>query len=271
MPSLFNFVKLVNGRLVQVDDFSNTIQPVQPIPEPSEPSEPIPSNPDPEPQVDPLNPLGLPPYTIRVKYSPDTTPGVDNEYCKLSEATVTQVSGTDDTWDVTYQNDDWSGLFYHENNLLEVLGANTSDVCIMGRDDGCFEQCTSLTSVAAFNTENVTSMQRIFAACSSLESLPVFDMSSNIDISYMCVDCQSLQYVPLFDNTDSLYHVEHAFEGCGYVQSGIVDLYQQLTTQENPPQVYYDCFHNCGSDTVNGDYELAQIPYEWGGPGSSSY
>jgi surface protein len=270
MPSLFNVVKLVNGRLVQFDDFSNTINPVQPSPE-SEPSEPIPSNPDPEPQVDPLNPLGLPPYTIRVKYEPGTTPGADNEHCKLSGATVTQVSGTDDTWDVTYQNTDWSGLFYFESNLIEVLGANTSDVRIMGGIDGCFEQCTSLTSVAAFNTENVTTMQRMFAECGHLESLPVFDMSSNIDISAMCLNCQSLQYVPLFANTGSLDDVEKAFEDCIYVLNGAFDLYQQLSTQDKLPTKHYNCFRNCGYYTDSGQLDLSQIPPDWGGPDSDGY
>lgn len=87
----------------------------------------------------------------------------------------------------------------------------------------------------------------------------------------MCYNCQSLQYVPLFANTGSLDDVSNAFEDCIYVLNGAFDLYQQLYTQDKLPTKHYDCFMNCGSYTASGQYELAQIPTDWGGPSSESY
>ena len=296
MPSLFNVVKLVNGRLVQFDDFSNTINPVQPSPE-SEPS---------EPQV---NPLGLPPYTIRVKYVDGTEPG--NTSVKLMDAEKTLVDESENIWDITYADVDWSSLFYEEQNLLAILGANTSDVTVMGGEvRGCFEGCSSLTTVALFDTSNVTTMERMFVEDTSLTGLPLFDMSNVTTLKYMCyhclslteiplfvipkveslygtfegsgctnlpaldvpcvitienmcLDCSELQSVPLFTNTDNIVYSEAAFAECTNVQSGAFALYQQLSSNENI--TYFGTFNSCGSDTPSGRAELAQIPESWGG------
>ena len=310
MPSLFNVVKLVNGRVVQFDDFSNTINPVQPSPE-SEPS---------EPQVDPLNPLGLPPYTIRVKYADGTEPGVNSSSYKLKGAEKTLVDESENIWDVTYTNADWSLLFYKEQDLLEILGANTSDVTVMGGVfenyiRGCFEECSSLTTVALFDTSNVTTMERMFAYDTSLTGLPLFDMSNVTTLKYMCYGCSSLTEIPLFviPKVDSLYgtfeksgcthlpaldvtcvrDIKNMCRDCYELQS--VPLFTNTDNIESATYAFINCtnvqsgafelyqqlssnenithistFTDCGKSTESGMADLVQIPADWGGIDPSS-
>lgn len=52
---------------------------------------------------DPYNPLGLPPYTIRLKYKQGVTP-------TFSKGTGTLVDAEQNIWDLTYENSDWSSL-----------------------------------------------------------------------------------------------------------------------------------------------------------------
>ena len=60
MPSIFNTVSMINGKLVQFDDmlikYGSTDDKPTPTP------------------VDPYNPLGLPPFTIRCKFASGYTP-----------------------------------------------------------------------------------------------------------------------------------------------------------------------------------------------------
>jgi len=50
---------------------------------------------------------------------------------------------------------------------------------------------------------------------------------------------------------------------CIKVQSGALALYQQASTQANPPSNHTQTFTNCGSNTETGAAELHQIPYDW--------
>ena len=94
--------------------------------------------------VDPLNPLGLPANTVRVKYISDFTP--------RGEIDFTLVDAENNIWDITnnyaYQGI-WDSLFKHNYtggvNLIEVLGANTTNVTSMNQ---MFSGCTNLTSVS---------------------------------------------------------------------------------------------------------------------------
>jgi len=200
MSGLFSAFKFVDGELVQFDEIINSIKPA-PGPEPG-------PGPGPEPPVDPLNPLGLPPFTIRVKYKAGTEPGSGGSSSKLESATKIPVSAADNTWDVTYEDQDWSSLFYKENNLVEILGANTSRVSVFGGGvtldtHGCFESCESLTTVALFDTSMSVTMASMFASDSSLRALPLFSMKNALTLDYMCQLCESLQEVPPF----SLHYV----------------------------------------------------------------
>ena len=183
--------------------------------------------------ADPYNPLGLPAYTIRLKFTDGVTPSFSN-------GTAVQVSSSPNVWDLTYNNSDWMELIKNQTSLIEVLGANTSSVTNM---NGMFQGCTSLTTVPLFDTRSVTRMPSMFSNCTSLTAVPLLDTSRVQYMTYM-------------------------FNNCRNVASGAYALYQQASSQSTPPTNYSGCFTNCGVDTTTGAAELAQIPSTWGGTGS---
>ena len=183
-------------------------------------------------EVDPYNPLNLPPYTIRLLYNDGATP-------YFTMGTGVQVSQSPNIWDLTYNNTVWESLLEEEFDLLEVLGANTSGVTNMSY---MFRDCASLTTAPLFDTSSVTNMSRMFVNCTSLTTAPLFDTSSVTNMSQM-------------------------FEGCTNVETGALALYQQASTQATPPSNHDRTFRNCGRNTVTGAAELAQIPSSWGGTG----
>jgi len=164
-------------------------------------------------KVDPYNPLGLPPNTVRVRtsdgYAPEKEPWTSYE-------TATIVSGTTDVYDVYKSGQSFMYFLSGSTNVVEVLGANTTDITNM---NFMFAECTSLTNIPLFDTSKVTTMNNMFLNCTN-------------------------------------------------VQSGALALYQQASTQTNPPSDHYNTFSNCGSNTVTGAAELAQIPSSWGGTGT---
>ena len=193
--------------------------------------------------IDPYNPLGLPGWTIRIKMKPGSTAPF------IGGATTTAVQGQADTYDVCTEGgrgNAWNGLFSSNmSGLIEVLGANSwnsSHTTTVANLQGMFANCSSLTSVPLFDTSSVSSMNIMFAGCSSLTSVPLFDTSSVSNVGNMLINCVN-------------------------VESGALALYQQMSTQATPPTVYGDCFKDCGSNTVSGAAELAQIPSSWGGTG----
>lgn len=191
------------------------------------------------PPVDPYNPLNLPPNTVRVRTNDGNVPEKTTygaEYgAYTSYETATLVPGTTDVYDVYKSGTDFTELLYVSTNVIEVLGANTSNVTNM---NAMFTGCNSLTSVPLFDTSKVTYMRYMFQNCTSLTSIPLFDTSKVTDMTWM-------------------------FYQCWKVQSGALALYQQASTQTNPPYNHNRTFYQCGRDTETGVAELAQIPSNW--------
>ena len=210
--------------------------------------------------VDPLNPLGLPPYTIRVKLASGYTPSAQ------TGVTQTLVDATENIWDY-YKNQNssnFNSLFYLEGNLLEVLGANTTGVTNMSN---MFYNCTALTTVSLFDTSSVTDMHGMFSVCTALTEVPLLDTSSATNMNSMFKSCSSLTEVPLLD-TSSATSVDLMFHMCSSVESGALALYTQASSQINPPSSHLWTFKDCGVNTQTGAAELAQIPSSWGGTGA---
>lgn len=181
---------------------------------------------------DPLNPLDLPPFTLRLKFVDDYTP-------EPWAGVIVQVSSSPNVWDYTvvrYGNSWQQLLMWAYGNLIEVLGANSTNVTDMTE---MFAYSNSnLSSVALFDTSNVSSMNRMFHNCSSLTSIPLFDTSNVTNVDFM-------------------------FSNCTNVQSGALALYQQMRSQPTPPSTHWQTFSNCGKNTQTGSAELAQIPSDW--------
>lgn len=162
---------------------------------------------------------------------------------------------------------------------------NTSNCTDFGR---MFASCGRLTSVNLFDTSNATNAHGMFLACESLPSVPLYDLSGVTDVGGMFYDCTSLTSVPMFDTSSAtnfsymltrctslttipLLDTSHATnvsgmcDECYNIESGALDLYNQMSTQTNPPTYHDLTFTDCGSHTVTGAAELAQIPTSWGG------
>ena len=181
-----------------------------------------------------------------------------------------------------------SRMCYGLTYLNEVALFDTSSVT---NTSVMFSNCTSLTSVPLFDTSNNVYFGSMFSNCRSLTSLPAFDASSCTDSFNICDNCSSIEVFPLFRNTQNITKlfvafsgmtslkalpdmqamfpnvtdVRNCFRGCTGVESGIIDAYNYLSTKSPAVTNYSGCFTNCGSNTVTGAAELAQIPSSWGG------
>lgn len=133
-----------------------------------------------------------------------------------------------------------------------------------------FMGCTNLTSIIldtpADYFDTVFRLNEdsryMFADCAKLSAIPTLDTSTVEDARYMYRGCTSITTVPLL-NLSSATYIAGIFKNCYYVQSGALALYQQTSTQANPPRVYAEAFMNCGIYTTTGAAELAQIPSDW--------
>ena len=278
MPSIFNTVSMVNGKLVQFDDmlikYGSTDDKPTPTP------------------VDPLNPLGLPPFTIRCKFTQGVTPE-PGEYADGSKVVwdkLTCVDEAENIWDITKNSTDWTLLLGSDDwqstdiNVIQVLGANTTGVTIMRQ---LVQNTHELTSISIFDTSAVTDFSYMFYCCNNLDIIPCYNMDSAIDLygfvassgirvlpeinthtvkdmGSMFSDCLALSRVPLLDTT-SVENVTEMFENCHAVESGALALYNQLVQQHGDTIFHDGTFNGCGWDTDNGKAELQQIPKSWGG------
>ena len=234
---------------------------------------------------EPPGPTPLPPNTVRVRTNDGNVP-YKHQYATYQTATLVQ--GTTDVYDVYMSGTSLYCLLYKSTNIVELLGANTTGITNMKQMfDGCtsltsvplfdtssvtnmnnmFNDCKSLTSVPLFDTSNASDTGGMFSSCSSLTAVPLFDTSNVTDMSYMFSLCNSITIVPLF-NTYKVTNMSGMFAHCRNVQSGALALYQQASTQTNPPSKHGDTFYNCGRYTTTGAAELAQIPSSWGGTGA---
>ena len=166
---------------------------------------------------------------------------------------------------------------------------NTSSMC--HELDNLFRGCTSLTTTPTFSDTTMVhnwdymymdcpittapvydlsctaydiTTTGMFYGCSYLTVAPALNTANVTDMSLMFQDCTSLTAVPLY-NTTRVSNVHSMFGSCVNVQTGSLDLYTQMSTQETPPAEHGLCFSNCGNNTVTGAAELAQIPQSWGG------
>ena len=204
--------------------------------------------------VKPYNPLDLPAYTIRLKCNKWVTP-------TFYKGTPVLVDAEQGIWDLTYVNNNWDGLFAVNYYIFDVLGASTIGITSM---NNMFRECYNLSSVQVFNTSNVNDVGEMFYYCGALTSAPLFDTSNVTSMYQMFHSCGSLTTVPLLD-TSKVTNMDKMFYNCLNVESGALALYQQASTQINPPTGHEGTFLNCGSNTQTGSAELAQIPASWGG------
>lgn len=90
---------------------------------------------------------------------------------------------------------------------LNIVGENVNDTSSM------FSYCSSLTSVALFDTSNCINMRQMFSYCQNLISIPAFNTSSAIDMNGLFYFCMALTTIPQLD-TSSVTEMGDMFYGC---------------------------------------------------------
>lgn len=210
---------------------------------------------------DPLNPLHLPSNTVRVRTNDGNVPLKDmSKATHASYDTAVLVPGTTDVYDVYKSGSSFENLFYWSKNIVEVLGANSKGIT---NTQYMFKNCESFTTISTiFDTSSVTNMLGMFHNCEVLLSTPLFDTSNVTTMRGMFEFAYALTSVPLF-KTSKVTDMERMFSFCGNVQTGALALYQQASSQANPPTNHNDTFSQCGKNTETGAAELAQIPSDW--------
>lgn len=223
-------------------------------------------------EVDPLNPLRLPPFTIRCKYKAGVTPSPhisDEHSVEMNWDSQKLVDATENIWDITKNSTDWTRMLEFQE-IEYVLGANTTGVTNMfALFNLCYkseygEYVFGLQGVAPFDTSSVTNISFMFNTCKYLQSLPLFDFGKVTTMEAAFVACEAITSIPLF-NTSSCINMKKAFYKCSHVQSGALALYNQASTQATEVTNHSMTFYECGLSTETGMQELKQIPTDWGG------
>jgi len=131
--------------------------------------------------VDSENPQGIPPSTIRLKFSdPTYNPSTHTFYVLDTPANISwrQVSSEPNVWDGYYPPyaagyyTSWQSMFQSEfndhTNLVEIVGANLQGVY---RATQLFANCSSLISVASFDFGSAIECQGMFKNCTNLRTV----------------------------------------------------------------------------------------------------
>lgn len=143
------------------------------------------------------------------------------------------------------------------SNLTTVPAFDTSNVTDM---QYMFTACDSLIEPPMLNTSKVTNMSYMFDRCTQLKRVPLYNTSSVTDFSEMFDEAYSLEWIPQFDLSSCIY-LGRTFRRCRHVKGGILDMYNNAVAAGI--QYHSQTFNECGTLTVSGSAELAQIPDDW--------
>lgn len=201
---------------------------------------------------DPYNPLGLPPMTFRFQLVSGQSWAGAMPATIVSEGIV----------DVTFTQSNITQ--YDKSAIAKILGANASGFTSL---NSMFASATNLTEVALFDTSNCTDLSYLFAGIQVLEELPDFPTNNCENFQFFASTSSGLKKVPNLD-VSSATNVTNMFYSCTSVESGALNMYQKLSALSPLPTYNGYTFDKCGSSTVTGAAELAQIPSSWGGTAS---
>lgn len=227
-------------------------------------------------QVDPLNPLGLPSHTLRIRFTDGYTP--------TQGTSRTQVSSSPNIWDITNTSNSWYSMFESNTNVLEVLGVNSTGVTDMY---GLFHMCYYLEATVPFDVSSVTNAHNMYNKCRDrLQTLPSYNFANATKLESWCNECRQLtsvgkiiapkctnfQYMGYYcvalkelpeieigSNITGI-NVTNMWYYASNVEDGITRMYNTLNGHCSS---YSGCFRNCGSNTTSGSAQLANIPSGW--------
>lgn len=206
----------------------------------------------------------LPDYSFRGKFTSGYDPTTDTSGAPIVSAT--QIDAANNIWDIVMSSNYFGpattqGRSGWKSNLIKVLDINCGDSTSIG---SMFQNYTALEEIDVFDSSNITDMSA-FLSGTAIEYIPLIDTSMVSKFNGFVQDCTSLKQIPAL-NFSSATECPSAFRGCINVESGILAAYNALSAHVTTFYAY--TFTNCGSNTVTGAAELAQIPGSWGGTGA---
>lgn len=224
---------------------------------------------------------GLPAKTMRFDFKYDhfdPTTGLPS----ITEFTWTHVE--DDVYDFHCDNTVWAynyinpssaqGLFnayyplvgYYpmSDHQFDIIDSNLTGVTVINR---FFNAARQVKNCVLKNTGSVTDATSLFYHSNKcrLVSINSLNLSSAVYIDNLFRLCEYLTSPLAITLSGSVLTCTSAFNGAKNVPSGALALYNSLSSQSTLPIRYSSCFTNCGTNTVGGAEELAQIPTSWGG------
>ena len=142
----------------------------------------------------------------------------------------------------------------------ELVGANTSD---MIDATGLFRDCNALTSIGKMDLSKVTTANYMCNNCSNLLYFSNLKMDSLSAALGMFYQSANLQVVPNLGLLPNITAVGGMFQNCRNANTGILAMYNILSTHITTAANYRNCFTSCGVYSQTGAAELAQIPSDW--------
>ena len=144
-----------------------------------------------------------------------------------------------------------ASYMFNYSNLQEFSLEMANEFSSLKNIDHMFYNCQSLTSVALFDTSNVSSFNYVFAGCEKLTSVPLFNTSNVYDMSYAFAFNPALTSIPLF-NTSKTTNMEYMLFRC----SSLVDI-PLLDTSKTRNMEYM--FGNCSSLTTIPALDVSNV------------
>lgn len=210
----------------------------------------------------------LPARTFRFKFSDASfNPSTTLASANLTWTAVNSASGIWDATNISTSTTPYSSLFsglLSTTNMgsitCELIAANTSD---MTNAYGLFRNCSAITIIGKMDLSNVTNATLMCGDCTKLGFFRDMNMDSLSIADGMFLHCGILQVIPDFGQLPNITTVQSMFQGCRYVNTGILALYNILSARITTASKYRYCFRQCGDTSSSGSAELAQIPSGW--------
>ena len=152
---------------------------------------------------------GLPDYTIRVRLATGSTPS--NKWDKAVKVEDNGLAANEgEVWDLTHYSRNWHGMFYMDENILEVLDSNTSVVTDMSF---LFYECPNLTAIKKIDTSSVENFTSMFCGSNAITEICDLDTSCATTMNGMFHGCSKLERIPAID-TSNVGILSFLFSGC---------------------------------------------------------
>lgn len=210
-----------------------------------------------EKPVDPYNPYNLDPGVVRLTFhaSSDYDPNTDVGGPDIGY--WTRVEGS--TWDFHPEylglEDKFHGLSVSFNLESWNLRDYSGHVFATFRNS----KLVNINNPIDFSVSSINGIPEMFAQSHIVYACPGIRLQPNQSAQHMFRHCQELIEIPVFDWDYVPGTIEQMFANDYYVMTGITRLYDNWSTVGN----HSACFRDCGSNTVTGAAELAQIPSDW--------